>query len=175
MESLTEDLQLKAIFTRGRDDRQRTTHPAPSAPLMRGTWIRDRLIGRSPFGSVWLENHKDPSRTVAIRAVKQIPKTSFRNLIERELQAMAKFSREPVWRRSAPIKQPLTIPSAVHHLLRLVRQRDPSIYRNGVLRIRRLESVSCRSWTAGRDYGAQHHTAGIGRLGIHAPKQLRTS
>ncbi|KAG4274828.1 CAMK protein kinase [Fusarium proliferatum] len=62
---------------------------------MQGTWIRKRKIGKGGFGIVWLENHLDSSRAVAVRAVKQIRKSSLSNRPERELQVIAKFSQEP--------------------------------------------------------------------------------
>ncbi|RSL66560.1 hypothetical protein CEP54_003646 [Fusarium duplospermum] len=62
---------------------------------MQGTWIRKRKIGKGAFGTVWLENHLDSSRSVTVRAVKQIRKTSLSNRPERELQVIAKFSQEP--------------------------------------------------------------------------------
>lgn len=98
MQSYAQNLHLEASFERDANGQQRTTHTASSPSLMQGTWIRKRKIGKGGFGIVWLENHLDSSRAVAVRAVKQIRKSSLSNRPERELQVIAKFSQEPVRR-----------------------------------------------------------------------------
>ncbi|PCD21180.1 hypothetical protein AU210_016606 [Fusarium oxysporum f. sp. radicis-cucumerinum] len=95
MQSYAQNLHLEASFERDANGQQRTTHTASSPSLMQGTWIRKRKIGKGGFGIVWLENHLDSSRAVAVRAVKQIRKSSLSNRPERELQVIAKFSQEP--------------------------------------------------------------------------------
>lgn len=98
MQSFAQNLHLEANFERDANGQQRTTHPASSSSLMQGTWIRKRKIGKGAFGTVWLENHLDSRRAGAVRAVKQIRKTSLSNRPERELQVIAKFSQEEVRR-----------------------------------------------------------------------------
>lgn len=62
-------------------------------------WYKDRVLGHGSFGEVCLEVHRQGDSVVDTRAVKKIDKTKMRSWnvdYERELLALAKFSKAQV-------------------------------------------------------------------------------